>query len=284
MDNTILDSFLRQSHLTKDISKSLHSKFGVNYFTYLEIHDSGEFLAFVNDYNYFENVIDLLFKYELYMSLPYWYLNNFQQTGSYLSILNDSSYATEKCVEPISAHGIPGKHDYGNLYSIVDNDFIDGKRIVKIFSYGGHKNDVNINKRYLKNVDLFNQFCAYYYKRMLPVILNTERVVLSDGYISNFKKMMMQFNIKKETLESIRVQDKVIKVKQDIKKLNITKREQQIIAEYMQGLNSKKTADKLFVSKKTVERHFENIRNKLNAHSKDEIVAKLMDLGYFYFQ
>jgi DNA-binding NarL/FixJ family response regulator len=52
----------------------------------------------------------------------------------------------------------------------------------------------------------------------------------------------------------------------------LTKREFEILEHLSKGLKSQELADKLFISPATVKKHIENIYNKLQLHSRVELV------------
>jgi DNA-binding CsgD family transcriptional regulator len=59
-----------------------------------------------------------------------------------------------------------------------------------------------------------------------------------------------------------------------------SRREAQIISGLLNGNTAIVTANKLYLSKKTVESHLEKIRNKLECKSKLEIVSKAFEFGF----
>ena len=59
----------------------------------------------------------------------------------------------------------------------------------------------------------------------------------------------------------------------------LTPREQEILRLLAEGLSSRKIAEKLFISPKTVENHRANIMNKLDLHSTIELVRYAAKLG-----
>ncbi|MCJ7772952.1 MAG: response regulator transcription factor, partial [Desulfobacterales bacterium] len=59
----------------------------------------------------------------------------------------------------------------------------------------------------------------------------------------------------------------------------LTSREQEIMVLLAEGLSSKKIAEKLFISPKTVENHRSNILRKLNLHSTIELIRYAARLG-----
>ena len=57
---------------------------------------------------------------------------------------------------------------------------------------------------------------------------------------------------------------------------NLTKRENEILRELINGLSYKKIADKLFISLDTVRSHIKNIYQKLQVNSKSEAILKAL--------
>jgi DNA-binding NarL/FixJ family response regulator len=59
----------------------------------------------------------------------------------------------------------------------------------------------------------------------------------------------------------------------------LTPREQEVLRLLAEGLSSKKVAEKLFISPKTVENHRSNIMNKLGLHNTIELIRYAAKLG-----
>ncbi|WP_082650871.1 helix-turn-helix transcriptional regulator [Legionella steigerwaltii] len=58
-------------------------------------------------------------------------------------------------------------------------------------------------------------------------------------------------------------------------KIQITPREKEVLFWYIKGKTSDETAILLNVSRRTIERHFENLREKFGCFSKSQIALKL---------
>ena len=65
----------------------------------------------------------------------------------------------------------------------------------------------------------------------------------------------------------------------DLPHLSLTPREKECLSLQLHGKTAKETAKLLFISPRTVEYHFENIKNKLNCNNKKEIftLAKILE-------
>jgi LuxR family transcriptional regulator, transcriptional regulator of spore coat protein len=62
----------------------------------------------------------------------------------------------------------------------------------------------------------------------------------------------------------------------------LTARERQVLACVASGLSSKEAAQQLGIAPRTVERHVENLRNKMQARNKTHMVAKAAAHGQLY--
>lgn len=59
----------------------------------------------------------------------------------------------------------------------------------------------------------------------------------------------------------------------------LTRREEEILAELVKGIDSKQIANNLFISYDTVRNHLKNIYEKLHVHSRTEAVSKALREG-----
>jgi LuxR family transcriptional regulator of spore coat protein len=60
----------------------------------------------------------------------------------------------------------------------------------------------------------------------------------------------------------------------------LSEREKEVLQCIASGLSSKQCALELGIAPRTVERHVENLRNKLNARNKPHLVAKALAAGH----
>ena len=62
--------------------------------------------------------------------------------------------------------------------------------------------------------------------------------------------------------------------------VSLSEREREVLECIARGLSSKQCALQLGIAPRTVERHVENLRNKLNARNKPHLVAKALVGGH----
>lgn len=60
----------------------------------------------------------------------------------------------------------------------------------------------------------------------------------------------------------------------------LSEREREVLQCIAAGQSSKQCAQELGIAPRTVERHVENLRNKLNARNKPHLVAKALAAGH----
>ena len=60
----------------------------------------------------------------------------------------------------------------------------------------------------------------------------------------------------------------------------LSERDREVMQCIARGLSSKQCAQELGIAPRTVERHVENLRNKLNARNKPHLVAKALAGGH----
>ncbi len=65
-----------------------------------------------------------------------------------------------------------------------------------------------------------------------------------------------------------------VKINDDKEKINLTKRETDVLIQLSKGLNYNEISENLFISSGTVRKHIENIYRKLHVHNKMEAVQK----------
>jgi LuxR family transcriptional regulator, quorum-sensing system regulator SolR len=60
---------------------------------------------------------------------------------------------------------------------------------------------------------------------------------------------------------------------------HLTPREKECITKFLEGKTVKRTAECFGLSPKTVQFYLNNIKNKLNCHSKNDLLQKIKEFG-----
>lgn len=106
----------------------------------------------------------------------------------------------------------------------------------------------------------------------------SERLLHALEYVSRgdyFLDSSVSHKVVKRLMESSTKVEKIT----DATYGTLTPREQEVMRLLAEGLSTKKIAEKLFISPKTVENHRSNIMNKLDLHSTHELVRYAARLG-----
>ena len=98
-----------------------------------------------------------------------------------------------------------------------------------------------------------------------------ESVVRGDYFLDSSVSHAVVENLMKSPLKEAKITDADYDT--------LTPREQEVMRLLAEGLSSKKVAEKLFISPKTVENHRANIMNKLGLHNTIELIRYAAKLG-----
>jgi DNA-binding CsgD family transcriptional regulator len=103
--------------------------------------------------------------------------------------------------------------------------------------------------------------------------------------ISNLKLLdlgQLLINFKKKSSHSLDIYDNFFcyKIEQDDFKYDLSPRQQECLFFIIRGKTAKMVAQELNISYKTVEIYIEQIKNKLNCSSKNDLIEKAMADGY----
>ncbi|NQY42607.1 MAG: helix-turn-helix domain-containing protein [Legionellales bacterium] len=124
-------------------------------------------------------------------------------------------------------------------------------------------NNINLVKKFIHHFKQDNIHVIEYFKeRKFDVSAKKDNYFVTEDYqyVSEKDRLVA-------TLHALNVLD------QD---KNITEREWQCLQLYHQGKSANQTGDLLGISRRTVESHFNNLKNKLNVNSKSELIDTII--------
>lgn len=117
---------------------------------------------------------------------------------------------------------------------------------------------------------LNNNICGYVVKdSVADEILVAIEKVKNDGKFFSGEVINTALNSYKQTKKELKKKEKI----------QLTKREYEVLYDISNGLKSQQIAEKLFISERTVEAHRSNIMKKLDAKNMAELIKKAMTLG-----
>ncbi len=243
--------------------KNLFKVTGINHFSYVEINPEGQFFWLGSNSDYLENC----YHQQLVESAPVSILKTYPRSGFYLIDVYQEEY---------KQHSLPvfqllNHFDYGHSFRILE---ITNVHTIKLYSFDAPLNKNDINHIYLNNLDVFKKFNSYFEDRITFIrndlykahLQSTQPPEFTDLFVSSLKQSEM---IESSPLSDFYASDN---------KIQITPREREILFWYIKGKTSDETARLLNISRRTIDRHFENLREKFGCFSKNQIAFKVMNI------
>ena len=124
-------------------------------------------------------------------------------------------------------------------------------------------NNVELVKKFIQHFKHANAHVVEYFKeRKFDVSAEKDDYFITENYqyVSEKDRLVA-------TLHALNVLDK---------DRNITEREWQCLQLYRQGKSANQTGDLLGISRRTVETHFNNLKDKLNVNSKSQLIDTII--------
>ncbi|WP_162262923.1 helix-turn-helix transcriptional regulator [Legionella jamestowniensis] len=247
------------THLCKDLFKVT----GINHFSYVEMNDEGDFIWLGTDSNYFETCLHQ----QLVATAPVSILKTYPKTGFYLIDIYQDEY--KKHSEPVFQ--LLNNFEYGHSFRILE---IADYNTIKLYSFDAPLDKQDINHIYLNNLDVFKKFNSYFEDKITFIRDKFESNRLIDAEYAEFTHLwnssFKQNGFMDHTLPAMFYSAE--------SKIQITPREREVLFWYIKGKTSEETAKLLNVSRRTIERHFENLRDKFGCFSKNQIALKIMNV------
>lgn len=107
--------------------------------------------------------------------------------------------------------------------------------------------------------------------------LNTELLIALVAIVFFFVGIYLNEKVFKPKTITSKAPEKIIDYSQ-IKKLNISNREYEVLQALSENLTNKEIAQKLFISESTIKTHVSRLLNKLEADNRIKVVAKAKSL------
>lgn len=249
-------------HFNK-ISKTtlpLRDHFGINYFTYHKIDDSGKYTVLVDRPNWAEHYVSK----KIYLNDPYLRHPSVYKSG--ISLVE--SHGSEEYKETVLKEG----------KEILDMDLgviliQRNERSVEFFGFTGNKTTSALESIYLNHPQLLRSFAIHFKKELGNILTGMEND--ADSLVNlKGQDFFCEQPICPDIAPSIRLayyQDLGMKCEAEKAEL-LTPRERQCLKLLIQDKSAKETGAILGLSSRTIESYFENIKNKLTCWNKHEIL------------
>ncbi len=140
----------------------------------------------------------------------------------------------------------------------------------EFFFLGAPRDQPNVLSLMLSHLDLLETFLGYFRQRAEALIKKAEqhRIIVADKYTLNTSAPLPSITFDRGAFLSS-LQERSL----------FSPREQQCIQLLLSGYNFKMIANTLNISYRTIETHFEHIKQKTNCHTKAELIYYLRKLN-----
>ncbi|WED44291.1 helix-turn-helix transcriptional regulator [Legionella cardiaca] len=242
--------------------KNLFNATGINHFSYVEVNKQGQFFWLGSDSDYLEKCINQ----DLVAIAPVSILKTYPKAGFYLIDLYQEEYKQFS----LPVFQLLNHFDYGHSFRILE---ITPEHSVKLYSFDAPLEKHEINHIYINNLELLKKFNNYFEDKIAgirgEIYLNQIKNLDYPEFENLFNASLNESNPVKALPTDFYSQDA---------RIQITPREKEILFWYIKGKTSDETASLLNVSRRTIERHFENLREKFGCFSKNQIALKVMNM------
>lgn len=257
------------SNKIKKTTKPLKDRFGITYFTYHRIDVSGKYTVLVDRPDWAEHYVgEKIYINDPYLRHPSVYRPGFCFIGSHGS----DSYK-EKVFQ--SAKQV--------LAADVSVAFIQkSETCTEFFGFSGDEKSSALKRIYLNHPAIFTSFASYFKTECKAILARMEQEDSSLVKLKGqdfFSPQPIETDIDSEIrlafFKDIGMSFSVEKAQQ------LSKRERQCLKLLLEYKSAQETALILGLSTRTIEFYFENIKNKLSCHSKQELIAIARTLQAF---
>jgi len=157
------------------------------------------------------------------------------------------------------------------------------KECCHCYLFATSRNNTQIANFYINNLDILERFILYYKDRAKEIInLAIKNKIVTVTETVNNKKFVhhkITDEQKKMYLEKTPIHNYYVSLSN--KTVALSKREMDCIKLIRQGKSSAETAELLSISFRTVEKHIENVKAKLECHKKSELISKITNLKIY---
>ncbi len=271
-----LESLKMLCQSMEEVTMPLKEYFKINYFSVNIIDQKNGLITLSNDKKFFQVFQDQ----EISKELQDFIFNTFPKTGIYLVNYNKLSESMTESLKIIY-------QNFSISDAVIFIEIYTNELDTKIIQYSFNLDSTHdtFNQNLMDNLDLIKEFSKYFLKRFSNVLKNLyqnvdRELTLTDRV--NFEKFVHKsFEVKSSPRNQFAMWLYKRSVSNKInRRFSLTKKEEQILKlTVTERLTSKKIAERLDISKRTVDRHFENMRLKFSEFSKAGLINKALKLN-----
>ncbi|WP_131782146.1 helix-turn-helix transcriptional regulator [Legionella gresilensis] len=254
---------LNYTNFVKNTCAVLFKEIGINHFSYIEADETGNFFWLDSHDEYLRQCI----LQGIIKNKPLNILKSYPKKGFYL-LDTYSQKDQEYCKD---TYKLLQDFNFGHSFRVLE--ILNSKdKVLKFYCFDASLDNPDINHIYLNNLDTLSKFNNYFDSQLAPL-----RPLLPKLSISNHLEFMQRMStafIKESISLAIPFNKKSFP-----HNTHLTLREKEVLWWHIRGKTSDETASLLGISRRTVERHFENLREKYDCKSKNQLILKLAS-GY----
>ncbi len=151
------------------------------------------------------------------------------------------------------------------------------------FHFGSNiKENIVQNSEYLKNIDVLTLFTQYFKDSISSILPAVERLQIEKHHATsclnsdNEDLLLNDFSLLVDAIPINRYYFML-----DNKQIYLSKREFECVKWLVRGKSATEIAKILSISQKTVQKHIENVKNKMNCYKQSTLIYKLLSENYF---
>ncbi|MGQ3889282.1 helix-turn-helix transcriptional regulator [Legionella sp. CNM-1927-20] len=251
-------SLLNFTTFVKNTCTILFKAIDINHFSYIEADEEGNYFWLDSHAEYLQQCI----AQGLLKNVPINILKTYPKQGFYLLDTYPQKYL--KNCEAI--YKLLEGFNFGHSFRVLE--ILNSKdKVLKLYCFDAPLENTDINHIYLNNLEALSKFNNYFDSQLATI-----RPLLTKLSISNRLEFMQRMStafIKEPISLDIPFNQK------SFQHTHLTLREKEVLWWHIRGKTSDETAYLLGISRRTVERHFENLREKYNCKSKSQLIFKL---------
>jgi len=260
--NEIIQKYIiRYSDLVKSTTRTLRDNFGIQYFAYNRIYETGKFIGLTDHLEFLEHYVND----QLFLNDPFKRHPSIYRSGLCFAEDHGSSEFKEQILRAEKQVLQTDK-----IVILVEKE--DG--YAEIFGFGGNSGKSSLHSLYLNRPQLLKSFASHFKNQLSPVLTKMENEPISLIDLKGedfFCKQPIYPDIDSPTLVSY---FKDLGIKFEFEKADkLSPRERQCLKLLIEDKTAKEIAVHLGLSRRTIEFYFENIKDKLSCWSKQELLA-----------
>jgi DNA-binding CsgD family transcriptional regulator len=250
--------FVKFSDRILAVTRPLKDHFGISFFGYHRIDMDGRYTVLTNRPDWVEDYIAK----QLYHNDPFLqHPDNYSEGACLYSTID-----ADKEKRLFKSWGKKVQADEGMI--LIQKD----ANAVEFFIFAGHQHH-DFSRLYLNHLSLLRTYSMHFKQEMKPILFKQK----DEGYTLPISSTACQKNLIQPKIDLKKKESFILSMGQEKvwrQFFLLSPQEKECLKQIQQGKTIKETAAVLFLSPRTVESYLENIRNKIDCTSKQDLISK----------